>query len=132
MAPLTRPIALRSWLVRLLIPSGLCGSYTLFSAAGSPTYTGRSDSDLRERLLTHAADARGDYFRFDIHSSAEQAYLAECSAYHAWGPSLENAIHPARPGGSCVQCPFCRPTLLSAFANRISLYTDPLDRRNIP
>jgi hypothetical protein len=106
-------------LVRALIPHHLAGSYTLFDATGA-VYAGRSDTDLRRRLITHARANRADYFDFDAHTGPAGAFLTECATYHAIGTGLQNTIHPAMPRGAADSCPFCHHTALDTIAARLA------------
>jgi len=102
---------LRPWLIRGLIPEGHPGSYVLFRG-GSPVYTGRSDECLRRRLLAHAYSRRGQFFAFEVHGRAIDAFTRECALYHAFPTGLlENQIHPATPIGERAICPFCEDTV---------------------
>ena len=110
---------LAPWLVRAVVPDAVAGSYTLFSDA-TAVYTGRSDTDLRRRLLNHAHYRRAEYFDFDSHTGPHGAFLVECATYHAVGPGLRNRIHPGAPAGSGETCPFCRSTALATITGRLS------------
>lgn len=73
-------------------------------------YVGRSDSDLRERLLTHASDGKYDRFKYSYATSPKAAFEKECQNFHDFGgiTSLDNAIHPDRPSNSKDwKCPVC-------------------------
>lgn len=102
-----RSYRLLPWLVRALIPPRRVGTYVL-SNGGGPTYVGRSDNDLRERLLNHAATQKARYFTYQVYPTPEKAFIAECAAYHALKGSVTNLIHPAVPSGNKVRCPFCK------------------------
>lgn len=106
------------WLIRALVPAARSGSYLLF-IAGEPVYAGRSDTDLRRRLLVHAHDNRADYFDFDQHLGARAAFLTECATFHAIVDTLENRIHPAAPARSGERCPFCRTISLATLSDRL-------------
>jgi len=65
--------------------------------------TGRSDTDLRSRLLRYvqnvedAWDARGcSYFYIEYTSSIEETYRLECQLFHDFRPP-NNSDHPPRP-----------------------------------
>lgn len=113
-----RTYRLVPWVIRALIPHHLPGTYTLFNTTGT-IYTGRSDTDLRRRLVEHARTGRAEYFDFDPHRSVGAAYLTECASYHALGTGLQNAIHPAAPRGTTETCPFCRLAALDTIAARL-------------
>ncbi|XVV02474.1 hypothetical protein ACQPW3_34725 [Actinosynnema sp. CA-248983] len=98
-------------MVRMLVPTGIAGTYMLFRG-GEPVYIGRSDVDLRRRLLAHASSQRGEYFTFQTYESGTTAFQAECALFHAPpSESIENKIHPASPTGSAALCPYCTSTV---------------------
>jgi hypothetical protein len=103
----SRSLRLRPWLVRALIPAGYIGTYQLYSG-GFVTYVGRSDTDLRRRLTQHADAKRAEFFIYDIHYTAEQAFTVECSLFHNTYRLTSNKIHPATPAGAALSCIFCR------------------------
>lgn len=103
-----RLIRLRPWLIRALIPPGVVGSYVLYTTTGLPRYVGRSDTDIRRRLLRHCTDQRGAYFTYDVHNNPVSAYDMECAMFHALSPQLTNRIHPDRPDFHETSCVFCR------------------------
>lgn len=107
------------WLVRALVPAARPGSYLLF-VAGEAVYAGRSDTDLRRRLLVHAHENRADYFDFDQHLGARAAFLTECATFHAVVDTLENRIHPASPAHSGERCPFCRADSFATLSDRLT------------
>ena len=69
-----------------------------------PDYVGRSDSDLRVRLLQHV-DSGYRHFTFQYTSSARDSYQGECRFYHKNKRKLDNINHPAKPEGSRWKCP---------------------------
>ena len=111
-----RAFRLVPWVVRAVIPPGLPGSYIL-SDGQSPIYAGRSDTDVRARLLVHARERNGLYFAYDVHPGSWQAFLAESAAFHLLDGTSSNEIHPARPFGEELDCPFC-PTSIRRALNR--------------
>ncbi|MEU3502190.1 GIY-YIG nuclease family protein [Streptomyces hundungensis] len=113
------PVRLSPTLVRALIPPQRIGTYVLYADDGRPTYVGRSDTDIRRRLLRHCSDRRGDYFTYDVHHSATSAYMVECALFHLLTPDASNRIHPARPEGHRVPCTFCLPQQHAARRDRI-------------
>jgi len=113
-----RAYRLAPWLVRALIPPGVTGTYVLL-ANGHAIYTGRSDTDLRRRLVEHARAGRGEFFDFDAHAHRRAAFVTECAAYHALGAGLENRIHPASPAGTGDDCPFCPATIAATIGGRL-------------
>ena len=109
--PQRRLYRLSSWLIKLLIPRGYIGTYSLYRRGQTkPVYIGRSDTCLRNRLLCHAQAKRADYFDYDIQWTREKCFIAEYSAYHSLLGKTDNIIHPAPPKGLQIQCPFCRST----------------------
>ncbi|QES42906.1 hypothetical protein DEJ49_19650 [Streptomyces venezuelae] len=113
------PVRLSPSLVRTLIPPQRIGTYVLYSEDGHPTYVGRSDTDIRRRLLRHCSDRRADYFTYDVHHSAASAYMVECALFHLLTPDASNRIHPARPEGHPIPCTFCLPQQQAARRDRV-------------
>lgn len=119
--PQRRLYRLSRWLIRALIPVGYIGTYKLFRVGeAEPIYIGRSDTCLRNRLLRHAEANRADYFDYDIQWTLENCFIDECSAYHALLGKTDNLIHPAKPHGLNVKCPFCHSILDQIRQNRLS------------
>lgn len=117
--PQRRLYRLSPWLIRVLIPIDYIGTYNLYRLGKTePVYIGRSDTCLRNRLLSHAQAKRADYFDYDIQWTREKCFIAECSAYHALLGKTENLIHPAPPKGLQIKCPFCRSTFDQIRKNR--------------
>jgi len=97
------------------------GTYLLFASGQTePVYIGRSDTNLRKRLLSHAKMGRADFFDYDVQWTLEKCFIAECSAYHALLGRTSNLIHPAQPYGLKIKCPFCRSTFDQIRRNRFS------------
>ncbi|MDR6909061.1 hypothetical protein J2W54_000488 [Rhodococcus fascians] len=119
-----RPWQLRPWLIRAVIPQAQIGTYSLYKN-GVVIYVGRSDTDLRRRLVEHALTHRADYFTYDVHRTVQHAFESECSLFHGWKGTLTNLIHPATPGYTEHTCPFCPHTIASVLANRIHLTATP-------
>jgi hypothetical protein len=92
--------------IQSIVPSQRIGTYVLIKD-GVVSYVGRSDTDIQRRLLAHYAVTRADYFRFQLHTTVEQACVAECAAYHALKNQLTNIAHPAQPNGLAIACAFC-------------------------
>jgi len=69
-------------------------------------YVGRSDTNLRERLMTHHED-RYSHFKFSYAKSPQEAFEKECRNFHDFGGAevLDNDIHPAVPAGTKLSCP---------------------------
>ena len=74
-------------------------------------YVGRSDTNLRKRLLDHLGeDKRFKHFKFIKQVDIRQAYLLECKNYHDFGGEdgkLLNKVHPDCPSGYAINCPIC-------------------------
>lgn len=96
-----------------LLTAGLTGAYAL---SRSPTndpfvvhYAGRSDSDIKRRLLDHVNDGRYLFAKCGYTTSAKAAFEWECRVFHDFGgaAALDNHIHPDRPRGSDWSCPRC-------------------------
>ena len=104
-----------------LIPADKVGSYILYRAC-APIYIGRSDTDLRRRLVQHAAAGTGEYFRYDVHPNPTRAFRAECSLYHAVDGPLVNRIHPDAPDYLDIDCAFCNANLHDVLDNRLVAY----------
>ena len=79
------------------------GVYVLSRDGKTAAYVGRSDADLRSRMLQSAAGAYR-HFWFEYASSPRDAYLKECEYYHRYGPP-DNINHPAVPPGANWRCP---------------------------
>ncbi|MFE3109064.1 GIY-YIG nuclease family protein [Kitasatospora indigofera] len=120
------PVRLSASLVRALIPPQRIGTYLLYTADGRLTYIGRSDTDIRRRLLRHCADRRADYFTYDVHPNPASAYTVECALFHLGSPDATNLIHPARPNGDPIPCMFCLPQQYTARHNRIDIAPEHL------
>lgn len=115
------------WAIRLVVPERsigvyLLGSVSLASSAFCPAYVGRSDIDLRRRLLRHGTTPLDTYFRVRRCASRQAAFFAECFLFHALRgtPQLRNALHPAAPDGSGLDCPYCFVALPWNIARDVS------------
>lgn len=115
-----RLMRLRPWLVRAAVPAGLRGTYVLHRDDAQPFYVGRSDTDLRRRLLQHCAAGLADYFTYDVHLTAQVAFDVECSLFHALSGPLANVIHPDAPDGSGARCAFCPDQLRDVLEGRLT------------
>jgi hypothetical protein len=78
----------RAWLlttevVSTLVPSAP-GVYILAHARPNfvPVYAGRSDTNLRRRLWTHARAGIATHFAWRLCVDAREAFLQECVLYH--------------------------------------------------
>lgn len=101
-----RPLRLRPWLISAVLPPKRIGTYRLHRY-GCVVYVGRSDTDLRRRLIQHADANRADFFTYDVHWTSEQAYVMECALFHNAFGEAKNKIHPATPAHQALSCPFC-------------------------
>jgi len=96
--------------VRDLIPNRAAGFYRLGTNDQNrfrPEYFGRSDTRLRERLVSHARDERAERFQALVTDNIRRAFELECREWHLRGDRLENKIHPAHPKHLDYQCPYC-------------------------
>ena len=118
-----RLFRLKTWLVRTLIPQRLAGTYLLYREAG-PIYAGRSDEDLRSRLIDHAQAERADYFGFSVYADAARAFDMECALFHQLDKAT-NLIHPASPKGSRRPCFICGKG--ANYFQRFTATESPLD-----
>ena len=104
--------------VRSRVEKGRAGNYVLgYSALHSdtnirvfhPTFVGRSDSDLREALLTRLAKKKAwhDQFKFSYAATVKEAFEKECQEFHlaASAKDLDNEKHPEPPAGTNFRCP---------------------------
>ena len=86
------------------------GYYKLYAIhprdGGIVRYVGRSDSDVRMRLLQHADEGRYRWFEFDYATSPKDAFEHECRLWHRHQPP-DNNLHPDRPTGTNWKCPVC-------------------------
>lgn len=85
------------------------GVYVLSRDGRNAHYVGRSDRDVKGRLLDHTG-SRYTVYWFAYAISSWDAFHKECILYHQYGgsSSLDNQIHPQRPAGTPWRCPGCR------------------------
>lgn len=103
-----------------VLPNSI-GAYMLYIRVRGklrPVYAGRSDTDLRRRLLTHHRRQRATHFEYRVVTTSERAFTLECAAYHGT-TGLLNLVHPARPAGTVLQCQFCSVDAIKAMHNRL-------------
>ena len=84
------------------------GNYALGKMDGQVfrvSYVGRSDTDLRKRLLNHI-DEPYTHFKYSYATSKKAAFEKECKNFHDFNPP-DNSIHPDRPEGTDWKCPLC-------------------------
>lgn len=67
-------------------------------------YIGRSDHDVRSRLLELIGSDVS--FKFGLTDTAEEAFIRECELFHAFRPPA-NRVHPGRPATFNWACPRC-------------------------
>lgn len=67
-------------------------------------HVGRSDSDIRGRLLDTIGSST--LFKYGYSASAQTAFEKECQLFHDIAPP-GNRVHPARPKGATWRCPRC-------------------------
>ena len=65
-------------------------------------YVGRSDSDLKARLLSHVSSGRYKEFKYSYATSPKAAFEKECQNFHDFGgiEKLDNDMHPDLPDNS--------------------------------
>ncbi len=104
------PFPLNETVVSARVASSMIGNYALgyISEAGGfyPQYAGRSDHDVRGRLLEWERTGSYAAFKFSYAATVREAFEQECRNYHEF-PNLENDVHPARPQGMDWPCPLC-------------------------
>ena len=87
---------------------GWLGAYLLANSLnGVVRYVGWSDTEVRSRLLQHAANGEYRYFWVEHIANEVDAFLRECGLYHHYRRTLDNAVHPRRPTGCGDACPRC-------------------------
>jgi len=69
-------------------------------------YVGRSDSDVKSRLLYWVDNSARPFFKYSFADSVKDAFEKECRNYHDFNPS-DNDIHPDKPEGRTYRCPVC-------------------------
>ena len=76
---------------------------------------GRSDKDLNEALRSFIASEA--LFKFAYESDARRAFIRECELFHRFRPPA-NVLHPSRPDGTTLICPYCQGQNWLATAKR--------------
>lgn len=102
------PHQLTALSISLGVPNNRVGYYTLHDSALTVRYVGRSDTDLRRRLLEHLEDDY-TYFSFSFAATPQEAFHGECAEYHRnyYNP-LDNEMHPDKPDALLYcPCPVC-------------------------
>lgn len=99
--------AVRTDLLRAVIPPGHAGTYVLLKHDAA-MYVGRSDTCVLTRLCQHELLPKVTHVTWEPSSTPERAYRLEAAWFHQFrGPNLLNQVHPARPTGYKLNCPFC-------------------------
>lgn len=99
--------AMRPDLLRAVIPPGHAGTYLLLQH-NAAMYVGRSDTCVLTRLCRHELLSKATHVTWEPSNSPERAYRLEAAWFHQFrGPHLLNQLHPARPTGYELSCPFC-------------------------
>jgi len=91
------------------IPTPATGIYylgTLQDGCLSVQYVGRSDTDLRRRLLQHTSEGKFTFFSFRLTKTILEAFRLECREWHRFCETL-NLIHPDAPKSLPYLCPYC-------------------------
>lgn len=70
-------------------------------------YFGRSDRDLRQRLMSHARNGTYDFFQVQETETVRRAFELECREFHLTSMATDNKYHPAAPDHSNYECPYC-------------------------
>jgi hypothetical protein len=100
------PFSLDAYTINRVITLTRPGVYELTDRMQVVRYAGRSDTNLRTRLLSHVGEG---YYHFyaEYASSPKAAFERECQLYHYYYKQLYNVSHPARPEGTLWKCPYC-------------------------
>jgi hypothetical protein len=97
--------------VERIVDDGRIGNYALGHRSSEEKsfivdYVGRSDSDVKSRLLYWVENSKRPRFKYSYASSAKEAFEKECCNYHDFSPS-DNDIHPDKPKDKNYKCPVC-------------------------
>lgn len=92
-----------------VVPNAQPGAYVLSRDGKHANFIGRSDEDVRSRLLDHAGLDGYVYFWYTYASSAREAFNLESLLFHQYGEGLllDNWRHPERAPGTTWRCPAC-------------------------
>lgn len=96
--------------IKQLVPKKSVGSYRLgvFSDENLDVrYFGRSDTDLRRRLLQHAKEEKFSHFTFETANMLFDAFRQECRDWHMNISNIKNCVHPFAPKRLPYVCPYC-------------------------
>ena len=102
---LTGPYALSRATILQMVSKTSPGAYVLSRSGNTAHYVGRSDVNLRDRLLDYV-NSTYQKFWFAYATSPRDAFEKECELFHDFNP-LDNRIHPQRPVGCGWRCPRC-------------------------
>ncbi len=69
-------------------------------------YVGRSDTNLKRRLLQHVQNGKFSQFYFIPTKTIFDAFRMECREWHRFF-ELSNVIHPDAPKNLPYICPYC-------------------------
>ncbi len=83
------------------------GVYMLAKSIRIPRYVGRSDDNVRGRLLKWVGSRKYSLFSVEHIRNPVEAFLRECGLYHYYRNQLDNKVHPGRPRGCRDKCPKC-------------------------
>lgn len=118
-----RPFPYTEGMVRLVVPPATIGAYLLLRDEGGravPMYVGRSDTDLRRRLLEHPYRTL-DSFVIEPCETPEAAALAEAMAYRRFRPPLNRVYPTPRPAtAGALEWPVYRPQLVDPIGQVMS------------
>ena len=101
---------LKPLIIKQIVPKKSVGSYRLgiFSEEQFDVlYFGRSDTDLRRRLLQHAKEGKFSHFTFEETNGLFDAFRQECRDWHMKILNTKNCIHPFAPKRLPYICPYC-------------------------
>lgn len=90
------PMPMKAPFIRLALPPKVIGAYVLYherSDGAYAIYAGRSDTDLRRRLLNHPVRTADAFVPIPC-TTPREAYLAELFLYRLLNP-IYNNITPA-------------------------------------
>ena len=98
--------------INKVLLEGKPGVYVLGDDDGGfvPKYVGRSDTSLKNRLLTHNHLYEHSYFIYRYVDNDKEAFYTEAKWWHDClnnGLVLDNRIHPDAPNGTYLECPYC-------------------------
>jgi len=100
---------LNKFAVDRLISDNDIGAYALghmVQGSFELKYAGRSDNNLRTRLMKHIRNSKYTHFAFWKRSTIFGSFHKECELWHKFA-SLDNQIHPDAPRRLPYHCPFC-------------------------